>query len=59
MVHPHEFDISGWDINGANLYEATKRAHVLEPTLIEQLKKDLSDYVPLKACLNPDFIASN
>jgi myo-inositol-1-phosphate synthase len=59
MVSPVDFDISGWDISGANLYEAAKRAHVLEPTLIEQLKEELSNIHPLKACLNPDFIASN
>lgn len=35
MVNPVDFDITGWDINSANLYEAAKRAHVLEPTLIE------------------------
>jgi len=59
MVNPVDFDISGWDISGANLYEAAKRSHVLEPTLIEQLKDDLSAITPLPAVLNPDFIASN
>jgi len=59
MVNPVDMDVSGWDISGANLYEAAKRAHVLEPTLIEQLKPELSNITPLKACLNPDFIASN
>ena len=34
MVNPIDFNIYGWDISNANLYEATKRAHVLEPTLI-------------------------
>jgi myo-inositol-1-phosphate synthase len=59
MVNPTEFDICGWDISSANLYEAAKRAHVLEPTLIEQLKDDLKAIRPMKAVLNPDFIASN
>jgi hypothetical protein len=31
----------------------------LEPTLIEQLKGDLECIKPMKAILNPDFIASN
>jgi myo-inositol-1-phosphate synthase len=35
MVSPVEFVINGWDISGKNLYEACKRAHVLEPDLIE------------------------
>lgn len=59
MVNPVNFDICGWDISGANLYEACQRAHVLEPTLIEQLKDDLQAIRPMKAVLNPDFIASN
>ena len=42
MVSPVDFDVSGWDINSANLYEAAKRSRVLEPTLIEQLKDELS-----------------
>ncbi len=59
MVDPVDFLVGGWDINGMNLYEACKRARVLEPYLIEQLKSDLSEIVPLPAALNEDFIASN
>jgi myo-inositol-1-phosphate synthase len=59
MVNPVDFDVCGWDISNKNLYEAAKRAHVLEPTLIEQLKGDLENIVPMKAVLNPEFIASN
>lgn len=42
MVNPCEFEIAGWDISGKNLYEACKRAKVLEPSLIEQLKEQLT-----------------
>lgn len=59
MASPIDFDVCGWDISNLNLYESAKRAHVLEPTLIEQLKEDLEKIVPMKAVLNPDFIASN
>ena len=59
MADPVNFVISGWDINNANLYEAAKRSHVLEPTLIEQLREDLEQITPLPAALNPDFIAAN
>jgi len=59
MVSPVDFDVCGWDISNANLYQAAKRAHVLEPHLIEQLKVDLEAIVPMKAVLNPDYIASN
>lgn len=59
MVAPVDFNVTGWDIRSGNLYEACKRSHVLEPTLIEQLKDDLSKINPLPAALNPDYIATN
>lgn len=59
MANPVDFEVSGWDISGLNLYEAAKRAHVLEPTLLNQLKEDLEQITPLPAALNPDYIASN
>lgn len=59
MVNPVDFEIGGWDISDMNLYESCKRAKVLEPTLLEQLKADLEAITPLPAVLNPDFIAAN
>lgn len=41
MVDPVDLVISGWDISEQSVYDSCKRAHVLEPTLIEQLKEDL------------------
>ena len=59
MANPCDFEISGWDINNSNLFEAAKRAHVLEPTLINQLKPELEAIVPLTSILNQDYIAAN
>ena len=59
MANPCEFDISGWDINSADLFAACKRAHVLEPTLVNALKEDLEKIKPLPSVLNPEFIAAN
>lgn len=59
MANPVDFEVSGWDINGANLYEAAKRARVLEPTLLMKLKEDMEAINPLPAALNPDYIAAN
>jgi len=59
MVNPVDFVISGWDISNKNLYEACKRARVLEPDLVERLKSKLEEIVPLPAALNPEFIAAN
>ena len=47
MVNPCDFEISGWDISNLNLFEACKRAHVLEPTLINALRPELEAIVPL------------
>ena len=59
MINPCDLEISGWDISGLNLYESCKRARVLEPTLIEQLRGDLERIRPLPAALNGEFIAAN
>ena len=58
-VNPVDMEVSGWDINNANLYEAAQRARVLEPTLLDQLKTDLEAITPLPAALNPEYIAAN
>ena len=42
-----------------DLYRACKRARVLEPSLVEELRKELEEVKPLKAVLNAEFIASN
>jgi myo-inositol-1-phosphate synthase len=59
MVNPCDFEITGWDISGMNLYEACRRAKVLEPDLISQLKEDLERIKPMPAAFMGDFIASN
>jgi myo-inositol-1-phosphate synthase len=42
-----------------NLYDACKRAHVREPTLVNEDQKDLEGIVPLPAVLNQEYIAAN
>jgi myo-inositol-1-phosphate synthase len=59
MVDPCDFVINGWDISDMNLYEACRRAKVLEPDLIRQLKDDLEQIKPLPAAFKSEFIASN
>lgn len=59
MANPVDFEVSGWDISGRNLYEAAKLAHVLEPSLVEQLREDMEQIRPLPAALNPKYIATN
>jgi myo-inositol-1-phosphate synthase len=59
MVNPNDLVISGWDISDANLYEATKRARVMEPTMIEQLREDLTAMKPLPSAFDINFVAPN
>lgn len=59
LVKTDDLTVTGWDINNMNLYDACYRAKVLEPTLIEQMKGDLENQVPMKAVFNPNYIASN
>jgi myo-inositol-1-phosphate synthase len=59
MVDPCDFEITGWDISSMNLFDACKRSHVLEPTLVNALQKDLEGIVPMPAVLNQEFIAAN
>ena len=59
MVNPVDFEVTGWDISKMNLYQACKRAQVLEPDLFNKLRDQLEAVVPLPAAFNPDFIAAN
>jgi len=59
LVSTDNLTVTGWDISGMNLYDASYRAKVLEPMLIEQLKDELEAMVPMAAVFNPGYIASN
>lgn len=59
MVHPNDLVIGGWDISGMNLADAMDRATVLEPTLKDQVKKEMAGMKPLPSIYYPDFIAAN
>lgn len=59
LVNPNDIVVNGWDISGLNMYESAYRAQVLEPSLIELLKEDLTAITPMPAIFNPDYIASN
>ena len=59
MVSPNDFILDGWDISGANLAEAMKRAKVLDYNLQTQLIPYMQDLRPRKAIFDPEFIAAN
>mmetsp|Transcript_10632 Transcript_10632/g.19172 ORF Transcript_10632/g.19172 Transcript_10632/m.19172 type:complete len:523 (-) Transcript_10632:1989-3557(-) len=59
MVHPNDLVLDGWDINGASLAEAMRRAKVLDYDLQRQLDPLMADIKPRKSIYYPDFIAAN
>ena len=59
MVNPNDIVVGGWDISKLNIYESTKRAKVLEPTMYMQLKDQLEKLVPLPAVFDLSFVAPN
>ena len=59
MVEPNDIVISGWDISKMNIYEATRRAKVLEPTMYMQLKEQTEKMIPLPAVFDLSFVAPN
>jgi len=59
MVHPNDLVIGGWDISGMPLDKAMDRAKVLQPTIKELVREEMSKMVPLPSIYYPDFIAAN
>ena len=59
MVEPNDIVVTGWDISKLNIYEATKRAKVLEPTMYMQMKEQLEKMIPLPAVFDLSFVAPN
>lgn len=59
MVHPNDLAIGGWDISSLNVADAMDRAAVLEPSLKQLVRKEMSEMKPLPSIYYPDFIASN
>lgn len=51
--------ISGWDINKDNIYDACKKTQIIDLALLEQMKGELSNMVPLPSAYDLSFIASN
>lgn len=59
MVHPNDLIVGGWDISSMNMADAMDRAQVLEPSLKDQVRKEMATLTPLPSIYYPDFIAAN
>jgi myo-inositol-1-phosphate synthase len=58
-VNPNNLVVGGWDISKSNLYEAMKRAEVLEYDLQQKVKPYMEKLTPLPSIYYKDFIAAN
>ncbi len=56
LVPLQDIVFGGWDIFEDNMYEAAIHANVLEKTLLDQLKSELSAITPFKAVFEPSFV---
>lgn len=59
LASPNDFVVGGWDISGANMACAMKRAQVLDVGLQQKVAPMMAGMVPLPSVYYPDFIASN
>lgn len=59
MYDPANLVVGGWDISGMDIAAAMDRAKVLPPTLKQQVRKPMSQIVPLPSIYYPTFIAAN
>jgi len=56
---PEDIIISGWDICQDDLYKACKKNKVIDPALVDQLKDELKNIIPMKSIFYEGFIATN
>ncbi|KAM9355983.1 inositol-3-phosphate synthase 1-A-like [Pholidichthys leucotaenia] len=59
MVHPNDIVFDGWDISSMDLGSAMERAQVLDWSLQEQLRPQMSCLKPRPSIYIPEFIAAN
>ncbi|OHT06448.1 Inositol-3-phosphate synthase [Tritrichomonas foetus] len=59
MINPNDLVIGGWDISKANMYDATVRAYVHEPSMYHQIEDELKAITPLPAVFDLSFVAPN
>jgi myo-inositol-1-phosphate synthase len=56
LVPLKDIIFGGWDIFEDNMYESAVHANVLDKSLLEQLKPELSAIKPFKAVFEPQFV---
>ena len=59
LVNLNDIVIGGWDICSDDLYTACKNNKVIDTDLLNQIKEDLCDIVPLPSVYYEKFIAKN
>lgn len=59
LANPQDLVLTGWDISSLDLYNSCKRAKVLEPDLLRQLKQELEQMKPMQGVYTSKYVASN
>lgn len=56
LADPKQFVFGGWDIFPDNAYETAIKAAVLEKSLLDEIKDELSAIKPWKGVFSPDYV---
>jgi len=56
LADPKQFVFGGWDIFPDNAYETALKAAVLEKSLLDEIKDELSAIKPWKGVFSPDYV---
>jgi myo-inositol-1-phosphate synthase len=51
-----DLEFGGWDIYEDNAYEAARKAAVLDPSLLEQVREPLEKLVPMEAVFDNEYV---
>ena len=51
-----DLEFGGWDIYEDNAYEAARKAAVLDPALLEQVREPLEKLVPMEAVFDNEYV---
>jgi len=55
LANLNDIVFGGWDVYSDNVYEAATKAKVLEPSLLNQVKAELENVVPMKAAFDKNY----
>jgi myo-inositol-1-phosphate synthase len=58
LAELEQIKFGGWDLYSDNVFEAAKKARVLEPSLLQAIQPELEAIKPMKAVFDKSFVAN-